>query len=308
MRTIRDFEERVHDEFAGGDIPGFVHLYAGEEASAAGVCSASRRPRRDRLHPPRARPLHRQGRRRQGDDGRDLRQEHRFLPRQGRLDAHRRPVQGHARRQRHRRRRSAADLRAGARVEAQGRRRGRGGVLRRRRVEPGHDVRVDEPGHDLEPAGDLRGGEQRLRRGDVVELVGGHRRHRRPGGRVRDARRDRRRVRLLRGARGGGRGRGAGPRGRRPDADRGQVHPLLRPLRGRPAALPRPARSPSARDKLDCLKRFRARVTEAGQLTDAQLDQIDAEVARLVDEAVAEAKAAPKPGADDLLTDVYVSY
>jgi TPP-dependent pyruvate/acetoin dehydrogenase alpha subunit len=38
MRTIREFEERVHAEFASGDIPGFVHLYAGEEASAAGVC------------------------------------------------------------------------------------------------------------------------------------------------------------------------------------------------------------------------------------------------------------------------------
>ena len=38
MRTIRDFEERVHEEFAGGSIPGFVHLYAGEEASAVGVC------------------------------------------------------------------------------------------------------------------------------------------------------------------------------------------------------------------------------------------------------------------------------
>ncbi|HTW28631.1 MAG TPA: thiamine pyrophosphate-dependent dehydrogenase E1 component subunit alpha [Acetobacteraceae bacterium] len=38
MRTIRDFEERVHVEFATGDIPGFVHLYAGEEASAVGVC------------------------------------------------------------------------------------------------------------------------------------------------------------------------------------------------------------------------------------------------------------------------------
>jgi acetoin:2,6-dichlorophenolindophenol oxidoreductase subunit alpha len=38
MRTIRDFEERVHKEFATGDIPGFVHLYAGEEASAAGIC------------------------------------------------------------------------------------------------------------------------------------------------------------------------------------------------------------------------------------------------------------------------------
>ena len=39
MATIRRFEDRVHDEFAGGKIPGFVHLYAGEEASAVGVCS-----------------------------------------------------------------------------------------------------------------------------------------------------------------------------------------------------------------------------------------------------------------------------
>src|SRR5438874_12570954 len=39
MRTIRDFEERLHAEFATGEIPGFVHLYAGEEASATGVCA-----------------------------------------------------------------------------------------------------------------------------------------------------------------------------------------------------------------------------------------------------------------------------
>ncbi|MFQ5426247.1 MAG: thiamine pyrophosphate-dependent dehydrogenase E1 component subunit alpha [Gaiellales bacterium] len=39
MRTIREFEERLHLEFATGDIPGFVHLYAGEEAIAAGVCA-----------------------------------------------------------------------------------------------------------------------------------------------------------------------------------------------------------------------------------------------------------------------------
>ena len=37
MRTIREFEERLHVEFSRGDIPGFVHLYAGEEASAAGI-------------------------------------------------------------------------------------------------------------------------------------------------------------------------------------------------------------------------------------------------------------------------------
>jgi pyruvate dehydrogenase E1 component alpha subunit len=39
MRTIREFEERLHLEFATGDLPGFVHLYAGEEAIAAGICA-----------------------------------------------------------------------------------------------------------------------------------------------------------------------------------------------------------------------------------------------------------------------------
>jgi acetoin:2,6-dichlorophenolindophenol oxidoreductase subunit alpha len=37
MRTIREFEERLHVDFARGDIPGFVHLYAGEEAAGTGV-------------------------------------------------------------------------------------------------------------------------------------------------------------------------------------------------------------------------------------------------------------------------------
>ena len=37
MRTIRAFEERLHVEFATGEIPGFVHLYAGEEACATGI-------------------------------------------------------------------------------------------------------------------------------------------------------------------------------------------------------------------------------------------------------------------------------
>jgi len=39
MATMRAFEERMHIEFAGGGVPGFVHLYAGQEASAAGVCA-----------------------------------------------------------------------------------------------------------------------------------------------------------------------------------------------------------------------------------------------------------------------------
>jgi acetoin:2,6-dichlorophenolindophenol oxidoreductase subunit alpha len=35
---IRMFEERVAELFAAGKIPGFVHLYVGEEAVATGVC------------------------------------------------------------------------------------------------------------------------------------------------------------------------------------------------------------------------------------------------------------------------------
>ena len=38
MKTIREFEERLHVEIATGEIPGFTHLYSGQEAVAVGVC------------------------------------------------------------------------------------------------------------------------------------------------------------------------------------------------------------------------------------------------------------------------------
>ncbi|MBZ0146422.1 MAG: ABC transporter substrate-binding protein, partial [Pseudorhodoplanes sp.] len=38
MAEIRCFEERLHKENLSGDIPGFVHLYAGQEANAVGMC------------------------------------------------------------------------------------------------------------------------------------------------------------------------------------------------------------------------------------------------------------------------------
>ncbi len=38
MKTIRLFEERVTREFEGGNIPGFVHVYDGQEAVGTGVC------------------------------------------------------------------------------------------------------------------------------------------------------------------------------------------------------------------------------------------------------------------------------
>jgi pyruvate dehydrogenase E1 component alpha subunit len=42
MVQIRLFEERVAELFGAGKIPGFVHLYVGEEAVATGVCASLR--------------------------------------------------------------------------------------------------------------------------------------------------------------------------------------------------------------------------------------------------------------------------
>jgi acetoin:2,6-dichlorophenolindophenol oxidoreductase subunit alpha len=42
MLRIRRFEEAVGKLFAQGQLPGFVHLYIGEEAVGAGVCAALR--------------------------------------------------------------------------------------------------------------------------------------------------------------------------------------------------------------------------------------------------------------------------
>lgn len=42
MTKIRQFETRVQGFFADGKIPGFVHLYIGEEAVATGACASLR--------------------------------------------------------------------------------------------------------------------------------------------------------------------------------------------------------------------------------------------------------------------------
>jgi pyruvate dehydrogenase E1 component alpha subunit len=42
MKKIREFETKAMDLFAEGKIPGFVHLYIGEEAVAAGTCQQLR--------------------------------------------------------------------------------------------------------------------------------------------------------------------------------------------------------------------------------------------------------------------------
>ncbi len=82
-----------------------LHLSIGEEGAAAGVLR--RHAAAGQLHHPSPRPRHlpRPRRRAGPDDGRDRRQGERLLPRQGRLDAHRRHGARPSRRQCHRRRR-----------------------------------------------------------------------------------------------------------------------------------------------------------------------------------------------------------
>ncbi len=71
-------------------------------------------------------------------------------------------------------------------------------------------------------------------------------------------------------------------------------------------------RAPGEIDKVkaekDCLVMFRQRVTEAGLLEGGQLETIDREIKSLIEQTVAEAKAAPPPTEADLLTDVYATY
>ena len=62
------------------------------------------------------------------------------------------------------------------------------------------------------------------------------------------------------------------------------------------------------REERDCLKHFRRRVGEAGLLDPATLDAVESEVGALIDHAVEAARAAPPPDPDVLLHDVYVSY
>ena len=75
---------------------------------------------------------------------------------------------------------------------------------------------------------------------------------------------------------------------------------------------PQGYRGPGELDDLranhDCLKNFRASVGDHGDVSDAELDAIDAEVMVLIDDAVASARSAPRPQAADVDSDVYISY
>jgi acetoin:2,6-dichlorophenolindophenol oxidoreductase subunit alpha len=62
------------------------------------------------------------------------------------------------------------------------------------------------------------------------------------------------------------------------------------------------------KENRDPLRIFISRVTSSSQLKEGELRAIDQEITALVEGVLAEAKAAPDISAEDLLTDVYVSY
>ena len=62
------------------------------------------------------------------------------------------------------------------------------------------------------------------------------------------------------------------------------------------------------RAEKDCLKVFREKVVEAGLLTDEQLDDIFEEEKKRIQDAASASQAAPRAREADLMTDVYGSY
>ena len=62
------------------------------------------------------------------------------------------------------------------------------------------------------------------------------------------------------------------------------------------------------RENACCLKNFRAKMAETGEVSADELDAIDAEVMALIEQAVTESKAAARPTAEQVTKDVYINY
>nr|BFE96531.1 thiamine pyrophosphate-dependent dehydrogenase E1 component subunit alpha [Pseudomonas brassicacearum subsp. brassicacearum] len=309
MRTIRAFEERLHVEFATGEIPGFVHLYAGEEASAAGVmahlgdddCIASNH--RGHGH------CIAKGVDVYGMMAEIYGKKNRRLPRQGRFDAHRRFREGHARCQWHCRCRRAAGGGRRTGGPAQGHRQrcrgvffGDGGSNEGAVFEAMNMASVwnlpclfiaENNGYAEATASNWSVACDHIADraagfgmpGVTVDGFDFFAVHEAAGAAVERARA------------------GEGPSLIEVKLTRYYGH-----FEGDAQTYRAPDEVKHFRENQDCLMQFRERTTRAGLLTVEQLDQIDKEVDMLIENAVNKAKSDPKPTAADLLTDVYVSY
>jgi pyruvate dehydrogenase E1 component alpha subunit len=307
MRTIREFEDRVHAEFATGKIPGFVHLYAGEEASAVGVCThladtdyvASNHRghghciakgcdveammkeiygRRDGLCGGKGGSMHIADL----DKG--------MMGANGIVGGGPPLVCGAAL--------TAKTLKTGGVAVAFV---GDGGSNQGTTLESYNLANVwnlpvifvvEDNGYAETTASAWSVGGSQLKRAEAFgmpgALVNGH-----DFFEVAEAAKeaiDRARA-------------GEGPSLIHVKVDRHYGH-----FEGDAQTYRADGEQDRLRAQTDCLKIFRDRVTETGLLEDAQLDDIDATVAHLIDKAVSEAEGAAPPSVDDLKTDVYVSY
>ncbi|MEX3009580.1 thiamine pyrophosphate-dependent dehydrogenase E1 component subunit alpha [Hoeflea sp. TYP-13] len=307
MRTIRDFEERVHEEFSNGKIPGFVHLYAGEEASAVGVCShldgrdAIASTHRGHGHciakgcDVRSMMLEIYGR---GDGlcGGKGGSMHIADLEKGMLGAN--GIVG-----------AGPPLICGAAVTAKYRKTGGvavaffgdGGSNQGTTLESYNLAKVwnlpvifvvEDNGYAESTASTWSvGGSQQDRAtgfGMPSALVDGHdffAVHEAAGEMIDRARK------------GGG-----------PSLLHVKLNRFFGHFEGDAMTYRGPGEIQRLREEKDSLKIFRARVTEAGLLTGDQLDEIDREVMALVNDSITESEAAAPPAHEQLVTDVYVSY
>ena len=70
MLLIREFDGKAKELFADGEIPGFVHLYLGEEAVGVGACGALEEDDYNHKYTPWSRTLYRKRSGPEADDGR----------------------------------------------------------------------------------------------------------------------------------------------------------------------------------------------------------------------------------------------
>ena len=269
------------------------------------------RRRLDHQHPPRPRPLHRQGRRPRPDDGRAARQGDRLLPAAGaaRCTSPTSPWASSARtgivgggiadRDRRGARREAARAPTRSSVCFFGDGAANQGIF--------HECA--EPGRDLEAAGRLRLREQPVRDessrwstaiASSHDIAARASAYGMPGV-------DRRRHGRLRGLRGRRRGGRAGPGGRRPDADRGEDLPLEGHYDGDPRqSTARARRRSSLAASATRSSTLRTHADRGGPARPRRrLDAIEPQATDEVEEAVEFARRARSPARARCSSDVY---
>lgn len=96
---------------------------------------------------------------------------------------------------------------------------------------------------------------------------------------------------------------GLGPQGVESFASRFYGH-----FEGDPQAYRSKEEVENVHEDADCIKNFRASMADGNRVEPGELDTIEAEVVAIIDEAVAEARAADFPSTDNVLKDVYISY